>query len=325
MQFTRETKGCQVLEINNVRKRFGDRLAVDGVSFRIADGETVGLLGPNGAGKTTTLSMICGLLRADSGSLTVDGEPIAPDAVGGKYRVGLVPQDLAVVEELSAQANLELFGGLYGLSGKLLQERAEQALALVGLTDRRSHEVRTFSGGMKRRLNIAGALLHDPALVLLDEPTVGVDPQSRAAIFANLEELKRRGKTLLYTTHYMEEAERLCDRIVIMDHGKVLADDSIGGLRRRLPASKNTELTLSGPLDAKTLGELRQLSGVSSIAILPDGLRLEAASLGGSLAAALNLIAASGITIEAVRSHAPRLEDVFIALTGHALRDAEAA
>jgi ABC-2 type transport system ATP-binding protein len=313
-----------VLEIDNVRKRFGDRVAVDGVSFKINDGETVGLLGPNGAGKTTTLSMICGLLRADSGSLKVDGESIGPDAVVGKYRVGLVPQDLALIEELSAEANLELFGGLYGLSGRLLNERSADALELVGLTDRRTHAVSTFSGGMKRRLNIAGALLHDPALVLLDEPTVGVDPQSRAAIFANLEELKRRGKTLLYTTH-MEEAERLCDRIVIMDHGKVLADDTISGLRRRLPASKTTELTLRSPLEATSLALLREVPGISAVVVLGDRLRLEAESLETSLPRALDLLGASGTVVEAVQSHAPRLEDVFIALTGHALRDAEAA
>ncbi|HEY2683565.1 MAG TPA: ABC transporter ATP-binding protein [Steroidobacteraceae bacterium] len=314
-----------MLEIDNVRKRFGDRVAVDGVSFKINNGETVGLLGPNGAGKTTTLSMICGLLRADSGSLRVDGESIGPDAVVGKYRVGLVPQDLALIEELSAEANLELFGGLYGLSGRLLDERSTDALELVGLTDRRTHAVGTFSGGMKRRLNIAGALLHDPALVLLDEPTVGVDPQSRAAIFANLEELKRRGKTLLYTTHYMEEAERLCDRIVIMDHGKVLADDTISGLRRRLPASKTTDLTLRAPLDATNLARLREVPGISAVVMLGDRVRLQAESLEASLPQALALIATAGIVVEAVQSHAPRLEDVFIALTGHALRDAEAA
>lgn len=314
-----------MLEIDNVRKRFGERVAVDGVSFRVKNGETVGLLGPNGAGKTTTLSMICGLLRADSGSLQVDGETIAPDGVRAKFRVGLVPQDLALIEELSAAANLQLFGGLYGLAGRLLDERATEALELVGLADRRTDAVSTFSGGMKRRLNIAGALLHDPALILLDEPTVGVDPQSRAAIFANLEELKRRGKTLLYTTHYMEEAERLCDRIVIMDHGKVLADDTIAGLRRRLPASKNTEVSLSFALDATTLAQLRELPGINDAVPTPDGVRLEVDALGEGLVQALQLIIASGAIVEGVRSQAPRLEEVFIALTGHALRDAEAA
>jgi ABC-2 type transport system ATP-binding protein len=162
-------------------------------------------------------------------------------------------------------------------------------------------------------------------LVLLDEPTVGVDPQSRAAIFANLEELKRRGKTLLYTTHYMEEAERLCDRIVIMDHGKVLADETISGLRRRLPASKTTELTLRAPLDATNLARLREVPGISAVVMLGDRVRLQAESLEASLPQALALIATAGIVVEAVQSHAPRLEDVFIALTGHALRDAEAA
>ena len=224
-----------MLIIENLTKRFGERTAVNGISFRIGRGETVGLLGPNGAGKTTTIALICGIAHCDGGSVTIDGTLIDQDANTVKRRVGLVPQDLALYDELSAWSNLELFGGLYGFSARQLRDRADAALQLVGLADRRNDRVRSFSGGMKRRLNIAGALLHDPDLIVLDEPTVGVDPQSRNAIFENLENLKRRGKTLLYTTHYMEEAERLCDRIVIMDHGRILADDTVQGLYRRLP------------------------------------------------------------------------------------------
>ena len=224
-----------MLSIHQLRKSFGSRVAVSDVSFEVRAGETVGLLGPNGAGKTTTLAMISGLTQPDSGSVSFHGQAVREGANQHKMRVGLVPQDLALYDELSAWANLELFGGLYGISGKTLVERADSALKLVGLADRRRDRVKDFSGGMKRRLNIAGALLHDPELILLDEPTVGVDPQSRNAIFENLENLKRRGKTLLYTTHYMEEAERLCDRIVIMDHGRILADDTVQGLYRRLP------------------------------------------------------------------------------------------
>ncbi len=207
-----------MLQVDQLTKRYGTRTAVNGISFTICSGETVGLLGPNGAGKTTAIAMICGIARPDGGSVRVEGS------------VGLVPQDLALYDELSAWANLELFGGLYGLRKAQLRERGREALALVGLADRAHEQVKNFSGGMKRRLNIAGALLHDPALILLDEPTVGVDPQSRNAIFDNLDELKSRGKTLLYTTHYMEEAERLCDRVLIMDHGKILAADSVANL-----------------------------------------------------------------------------------------------
>jgi ABC-2 type transport system ATP-binding protein len=211
-----------MLVVEGLTKRFGERVAVAGISFRLARGECLGLLGPNGAGKTSTLAMISGIAQPDGGTVLLDDGSSGQKPTDLKRRVGLVPQDLALFDELSAWANLELFGGLYGLRAGTLRPRAEEALALVGLGDRRNDRVKTFSGGMKRRLNIAGALLHDPDLILLDEPTVGVDPQSRNAIFGNLEVLKQRGKTLIYTTHYMEEAERLCDRVLIMDHGHVL-------------------------------------------------------------------------------------------------------
>ncbi len=220
-----------MLTVEGLTKRYGERVAVKGISFAIARGECVGLLGPNGAGKTSTLAMISGIAKPDGGTLRFEDATPGAGLIALKRRVGLVPQDLALFDELTAWANLQLFGGLYGLDAATLRTRADSALQLVGLADRRDDRVKSFSGGMKRRLNIAGALLHDPDLILLDEPTVGVDPQSRNAIFANLEQLKARGKTLLYTTHYMEEAERLCDRVLIMDHGKVLADDTVANLK----------------------------------------------------------------------------------------------
>jgi ABC-2 type transport system ATP-binding protein len=226
-----------VLVISNLRKAFGATVAVSRVSFAVERGQLVGLLGPNGAGKTTTVAMIAGLVTPDEGSVTIDGAALAGDADPIKRRLGLVPQDLALYDELPARANLRLFGSLYGLPSKALDEAIDAALTLVGLADRARDRVKTFSGGMKRRLNLAAGLLHDPDILLLDEPTVGVDPQSRNAIFDNLEQLKARGKALLYTTHYMEEAERLADRIVIMDHGRVLADDTLAGLRARAPAA----------------------------------------------------------------------------------------
>jgi ABC-2 type transport system ATP-binding protein len=235
-----------MLLVDGLSKRYGERVAVDAISFNIAQGETVGLLGPNGAGKTTAISMISGISKPDSGEVTLGGVRLAQDAKALKRRVGLVPQDLALYEELSAWANLQLFGGLYGLDAAELQPRAKAALALVGLTDRSADRVKTFSGGMKRRLNIAGALLHEPDLILLDEPTVGVDPQSRNAIFDNLEELKRRGKTLLYTTHYMEEAERLCDRVLILDHGQILANDTVASFKRQYTNLEAAFMQLTG-------------------------------------------------------------------------------
>jgi ABC-2 type transport system ATP-binding protein len=222
-----------VLVISELRKAFGPNVAVDGVSFSVKGGHLVGLLGPNGAGKSTTVSMIAGLLAPDRGSITIDGVRLSGDTDPVKRRIGLVPQDVALYDELTARANPQLFGALYGLSSGALEHAIAKALALVGLSDRGRDKVKTFSGGMKRRLNLAAGLLHDPDILLLDEPTVGVDPQSRNAIFDNLEQLKAAGKALLYTTHYMEEAERLADRIVVMDHGRVLADDTLQGLRER--------------------------------------------------------------------------------------------
>jgi linearmycin/streptolysin S transport system ATP-binding protein len=232
----RETMTPAMLEIRKLRKTFGELVAVDDVSFTVGKGELVGLLGPNGAGKTTTVSMITGLVLPDRGDVLIHGAPLGGDTDPKKRQIGLVPQDLALYDELSAYANLRFFGSLYNLTGRALDEAIRSSLQLVGLADRERHAVRTFSGGMKRRLNLAAGLLHNPDILLLDEPTVGVDPQSRNAIFDNLEELKSRGKALLYTTHYMEEAERLADRIVVIDHGRVVANDTLSGMQRLVPA-----------------------------------------------------------------------------------------
>lgn len=220
-----------ILEVRHLRKSFGPLVAVDDVSLTLETGKLVGLLGPNGAGKTTTVSMIAGLVTPERGEVLVGGRPLAGDTDPAKERIGLVPQDLALYEELSARENLRFFGALYNLSGAAREKAIGAALELVGLADRARDVVETFSGGMKRRLNLAAGILHDPDILLLDEPTVGVDPQSRNAIFDNLEVLKQRGKALLYTTHYMEEAERLADRIVVIDHGTVIADDTLDGLQ----------------------------------------------------------------------------------------------
>jgi len=222
-----------ILDVKNLRKTFGSLVAVDDVSFTLEAGRLVGLLGPNGAGKTTTVSMVSGLVTPERGDVLVAGSRLRGDTDPAKRRIGLVPQDLALYDELTARANLRFFGALFGLSGAALDRAIASALDLVGLADRERDAVKTFSGGMKRRLNLAAGILHDPDILLLDEPTVGVDPQSRNAIFDNLEALKRRGKALLYTTHYMEEAERLADRIVVIDHGRVIADDTLDGLYAR--------------------------------------------------------------------------------------------
>jgi ABC-2 type transport system ATP-binding protein len=233
-----------MLEARHLRKAFGPTLAVDDVSLRLEPGLVLGLLGPNGAGKTTIVSMIAGLVTPDGGEVLVGGERLAGDTHPAKARIGLVPQDLALYEELSARDNLQFFGALYGLRGAPLARAIDSALRLVGLADRVGDRVQAFSGGMKRRLNLAAGLLHNPDILLLDEPTVGVDPQSRNAIFDNLEQLKARGKALLYTTHYMEEAERLADRIIVIDRGRVIADDTVEGLMQRQPPTAGERVTL---------------------------------------------------------------------------------
>ena len=231
-----------MLEVSHLRKCYSSVVAVDDVSFSIGRGELVAVLGPNGAGKTTTVSIISGLVTPDAGDVHIDGKRLRGDADPGKRRIGLIPQDVALYDELSARHNLQFFGALFGLGGRAADAAIESVLTLVGLADRGGDRVGTFSGGMKRRLNLAAGLMHDPDILLLDEPTVGVDPQSRNAIFENLEELKRRGKTLLYTTHYMEEAERLADRVIIIDHGRVVADDSVTRLRHSLSATDRVSL-----------------------------------------------------------------------------------
>jgi ABC-2 type transport system ATP-binding protein len=211
-----------VLTLENVRKSYGPMIAVDGLSLDVQRGEVLGLLGPNGAGKSTTVNLAVGLLAPDAGRVRIDrkGDP-TDAAVRGV--IGVAPQALALYELLTGEENLRFFGEVYGLAGGMLTERVRWSLEFVGLTERRRDRVGTYSGGMKRRLNLAAALVHDPRLILLDEPTVGVDPQSRHQIFANILALKALGRTIIYTTHYMEEAERLCDRVAIVDKGKLLA------------------------------------------------------------------------------------------------------
>src|SRR5579871_5548090 len=318
-----------MLEVKSLRKAFGATVAVDGVSLHAGRGETVGLLGPNGAGKTTTVSMIAGLLRPDAGEVLIDGRALCGDTDPLKRRIGLVPQDLALYDELSALDNLTFFAALYNLDGTAAQKAIAGALDLVGLTDRARDKVRAFSGGMKRRLNLAAALLHDPQILLLDEPTVGVDPQSRNAIFDNLETLKQLGKTLLYTTHYMEEAERLCDRLVIVDHGKIIADDTLQGLHRRFCAQnlltvelEDGELSIDELLiDGLSIDALRQVPGVESVERRGHSLRIGVRDLARDSAAILQWLAERGQHVQHFASERTSLETVFLTLTGRSLRD----
>ena len=311
-----------MLEANSLKKSYGNIMAVDGVSLRAAAGETVGLLGPNGAGKTTTVSIIAGLVRPDYGSVKIGNRALAGDTDPIKRRIGLVPQDLALFDELTARDNLLLFAALYDLAGTAANRAIGEALELAGLADRSRDRVRTFSGGMKRRLNLAVALLHDPQILLLDEPTVGVDPQSRNSIFDNLETLKQHGKTLLYTTHYMEEAERLCDRVVIIDHGRVIADDGLQGLYRMLPASNLLGIELESGVDGLALDQVRALPGVTSAEFEGGTLRVGVRDLAAETPRLLQWLVDRGHPYRHVVSERADLETVFLTLTGRSLRDA---
>jgi len=309
-----------MLEARALKKTYGKLTAVDGVSLEARAGETIGLLGPNGAGKTTTVSMIAGLLRPDSGEVLIEGSPLRGDTDPIKRKIGLVPQDIALYDELSASDNLSFFSALYELSGARAKRAIEDALELVGLSDRAKDKVGTFSGGMKRRLNLAAALLHDPQILLLDEPTVGVDPQSRNAIFDNLLTLKARGKTLLYTTHYMEEAERLCDRIIIIDHGKVIADDTLHGLHRLLPATNVLAIELENP-NGFRVEQLRTLPEVESAELRERVLRVGVRTLADGSPSVLSWLTTNGHRYQHIVSERPDLETVFLTLTGRRLRD----
>jgi ABC-2 type transport system ATP-binding protein len=312
--------GEPVLACHDLRRRFGQRLAVDGVGFRVDPGETYGLLGPNGAGKTTTISMICGLLRRDGGEVTVTGASLDRDPGAVKAAIGYVPQDIALYPDLSGAENLRFWGRMQGLSGRELAARVDAVLEVVGLADRARDKVGDYSGGMQRRLNIGAGLLHRPRLLVLDEPTVGVDPQSRNAILENVEALRGEGAAVLYTTHYMEEAERLCDRVGIIDQGRLIAE----GTRRELVAQvgerDRIELAASGDLIGLAAGCKRVL-GVDEATVVAGGLHLVAPDGRRLLPKLLELAEEAGVEVSSVEVVEPDLEAVFLHLTGKALRD----
>ncbi|WP_426111795.1 ABC transporter ATP-binding protein [Massilia sp. PWRC2] len=309
-----------LLQVLHLSKAYGARRAVDDVSFKVAAGQTVGLIGPNGAGKSSTVGMLCGLLTPDAGSITLSGSAITTGPCAAKRQIGFVPQDLALYDDLPARDNLLLFAALYGIKGAEARRRCDQVLELVQLHERALDKPATFSGGMKRRLNIAAALMHDPALLILDEPTVGVDPQSRNAIFDTLEQWQRQGRSLIYTSHYMEEVERLADHIVIIDHGKVLADETPAALHRRLPAQAALHVELAAAAPAAWLAPMAALPGVTGVAANANALEVLLAD-GSAALGVMAWLQGQGAHALHFATARTKLEDIFLNLTGRSLRD----
>ncbi|HLS26618.1 MAG TPA: ABC transporter ATP-binding protein [Beutenbergiaceae bacterium] len=314
------SRGTAVLEVSDLVRRFGDLTAVDGVSFAVSPGETYGLLGPNGAGKTTAISIVAGLLDADAGTVLVRGDHMGPERVAPKRHLGLVPQELAIYPELSARENLMFFGRLHGLRRGELRRRVAEVLELIGLADRAKEPSKKFSGGMKRRLNIGIGLLHQPDLLILDEPTVGVDPQSRNAILESVEAMSGAGMAVLYTTHYMEEAERLCDRIAIIDAGRIQAEGTRSQLIQIVGELDEIRLAGTGDL-AAAAARLQALPAVHKVAEVGRGLTLQVREAPTAVAGVVTTAGGAGMDLTDVEISRPNLESVFLHLTGRALRD----
>ncbi|MFI8536498.1 ABC transporter ATP-binding protein [Streptomyces aquilus] len=312
-----------VLDCAHLVRRFGERTAVDDVSLRIAPGETYGLLGPNGAGKTTTIRMACGLLRPDAGTVRVAGLAVTTAAGPAKKLIGFVPQDVALYPDLSVRENLRFFGRLYRLSRRALERRVDEVLDLIELRDRAGDRVDSLSGGMRRRLNIGAGLVHSPTLLVLDEPTVGVDPQSRHAILESVTRFGEEGMAVLYTTHYMEEAERLCDRVGIIDRGRLVAEGSPRELVALVAERDRVRLSAAGNLAAyaAACGRLGRVEGAARTGDHGEVVELVVKDARSLLPDLLDLAHAQHVDIRSVEIDEPDLEAVFLHLTGTALRE----
>ena len=311
-----------ILEVQNLVKQYGDFTAVKGISFEIKEGEIFSLLGPNGAGKTTTISMLSTLYTPTSGDAIIGGHSVTKEPMAVRQIIGVVPQDIALYEDLTARENLVFWGQMYGLSGKPLSSRVDEVLGQIGLTDKAKNRVKTYSGGMKRRVNIGVGLLHKPRLLFMDEPTVGIDPQSRRAILDTVKDLNRQGMNLLYTTHYMEEAQELSDRVAIIDHGELIALGTQKELTQQVGQTETLILHIGENDDPEALAD--SLKGVKDILeanstdhevsiITPDAEDV--------LASVVDKANERGIKIRSIDIREPNLEAVFLHLTGRALRD----
>ncbi len=308
------------IEVEGLQKSFGSQQAVRGVSFQAQAGEVLSLLGPNGAGKSTTISMLSGLLLPDAGEARLNGHSIRTEPEAAKAALGVVPQDIALYPDLSARENLDFWGKMYGLRGSALKQRVDEVLNVIGLSDRQKDRVGTFSGGMKRRVNIGAALLHHPKIIIMDEPTVGIDPQSRRHILDNVKDLNRQGMTVLYTTHYMEEAAELSHHVAIMDQGRVIAYGTHDELIRMVGQATRVDVTLTGATET-LLADWRKVEGVSQAASENGSATVLCDDSNRVLPHLFETAAHHNARITAVNIQEPNLEAVFLHLTGKALRD----
>lgn len=309
------------IEISNVTKRYDDNLAVDNVSMNIEKGDIFGLLGPNGAGKSTLISMICGLLSIDKGEILIEGDSIKSHPSKAKSHIGLVPQEIALYEGISGVDNLKFWGSMYGLSGKLLSQRIDEALEATELTEKAKESVKKYSGGMKRRLNIAAAIMHHPDILIMDEPTVGIDPQSRNHILEFTKKLNSQdGTTVIYTSHYIEEVEKLCEKIAIVDNGKVIAKGTKEEVKR-MTSDEEKLIFYVNNFNEEILIDLRNLDGVQGTDYNSGKLIISVINSQKNLEKILELLVSKKIFIKEMKVDSPSLESVFLSLTGKTLRD----
>lgn len=309
-----------IIECRGLEKKYKDVKALRGLDLIIPEGIIYGLLGPNGAGKSTFINIVAGLVKADSGKLIVAGSSLPEQSKVVKGRMGFVPQDLAIYDELTAYENIAFFASLYGLKGSEKKEKVEKALQFVSLTDRRKDRAKTYSGGMKRRLNLACGICHEPDILFLDEPTVGIDPQSRNHIMESIKTLNKKGMTVIYTTHYMEEAETLCDKIGIIDNGKIIAEGSLSELQMTVSENELLFIDASGEID-ELLKLISITEGVIEAHIEKDGILVKHNGQKGILESIVRHSAQTGSEIHKLESRMPNLEDVFLSMTGRTLRD----
>ncbi|MFL0250588.1 ATP-binding cassette domain-containing protein [Clostridium neuense] len=310
-----------IVEIANATKRYDDKLVVDNINIDIEEGEIFGLLGPNGAGKSTLISMICGLVKKDKGIIKIGNYDIDKEKVKAKEYIGLVPQDICLYEDLSGYDNLKFWGSMYKLRGGKLKERIEEVVEAAGLNEKIKQKVKTYSGGMKRRLNIAAAVMHHPQVIIMDEPTVGIDPQSRNHILEYTMNLnKELGTTIIYTTHYMEEAEHICSKLAIMDEGKVIAHGTKEDIKRMVTDEENAKISVEGYKEEMGI-KLKEIDGVRKVTYSSKEINLVLKDSSESLNYVIEKLIKFGVKIKNINMEAPSLENVFLNLTGKSLRD----